>query len=179
LSRHAATTPTDAIMDTAQLLVYRFGPNSGFEGRVVGALERIEAGGAVRIAGALFLACDEESGELLAIDLKSEGAGGIVGPLLQFRLEPGERRRATERALSPDKGDVPAETLRQLERTLEPGEALVAVLLEHEWAHALEDAVARTGGTPLANEFVEATSLADLAPDLLAAATRSGARRTG
>ena len=68
----------------------------------MGALERIEAGGAVKIADALFVACDPETGELVAIDLKSDGAGGIVGPLLQFRLEPRERRRATERALSPD-----------------------------------------------------------------------------
>ena len=91
---------------------------------------------------------------------------------VQFRLEPGERRRATERALSPGECGVPAETLRQLKETLEPGAAIVAVLLEHEWAHALHDAVARTDGVPLANEFVDATTLGDLAPDLLAAATR-------
>ena len=48
------------------------------------------------------------------------------------------------------------------------------MLLEHAWAHALHDAVARTDGVPLANEFVDATTLSDLAPDLLAAATRSG-----
>ena len=162
-------------MQSAQLLVYRFGPNAGFEGRLVGALERIEAGGAVRIAGALFVARDADSGELVAIDLKGEGAGGIVGPLLQFRLEPTERRRATERALSPHGTGVPAETLHQLKDTLEPGAAVVAVLLEHTWAQALHDAVVRTDGTPLANEFVDATTLADLAQNLVAAATRSGA----
>ncbi len=159
-------------MRTAQLLVYRFGPDAGFEGRLVGALERIEAGGAVKIAGALFVACDPDSGDLVAIDLKGDGAGGIVGPLLQFRLEPSKRRRATERALSPSESGVPAETLRQLKETLEPGAAIVAVLLEHKWAHALHAAVARTEGVPLANEFVDATTLRDLAPDLLAAATR-------
>ena len=126
----------------------------------------------MRIAGALFVARDSDSGDLVAIDLKSDSAGGIVGPLLQFRLEPRERRRATERALSPGERGVPAETLRQLKETLEPGAAIVAVLLEHEWAHALHDAVARTAGVPLANEFVDATTLGDLAPDLLAAATR-------
>jgi hypothetical protein len=162
-------------MHTAQLLVYRFAPDAGFEGRLVGALERIEAGGAVRIAGALFLASDPESGELVAIDLQSHGAGGIVAPLLQFRLEPKERRRATERALSPHDGGVPAETLHRLKETLEPGAAMVAVLLEHAWAEALSDAVLRTEGTPLANEFVDAATLADVAPDLLAAANRSGA----
>ena len=161
-------------MQTAQLLVYRFAPDAGFEGQLVGALERIEAGGAVKIVDALFVASDPETGELVAIDLQSHGAGGIVAPLLQFRLEPRERHRATERALSPDETGVPAETLRQLKETLEPGAAIVAVLLEHEWAHALHDAVVRTDGVPLANEFVDATTLGDLAPDLLAAATRGG-----
>ena len=160
---------------TAQLLVYRFGPDADFEGRLLGALERIEAGAAVRIVDALFVANDPESGELVAIDLKSNGAGGIVAPLLRFRLEPGTRRRATERALAPHGSGVPAETLRRLGGTLEPGEALLAVLLEHAWAGALDDAVTRTGGLPLVNEFVDDTTLANLAPDLLAAATRADA----
>ena len=157
-------------MQTAQLLVYRFAPDARFEGQLVGALERIEAGGAVKIVDALYVARDPETGELVAIDLQSHGGGGFVGPLLQFRLEPRERRRATERALAPHDTGVPAETLHQLKDTLEPGAAMVALLLEHEWAQALDDAVARTAGTPLANEFVDSKTLADLAPDLLAAA---------
>jgi hypothetical protein len=52
---------------------------------------------------------------------------------------------------------------------------MVALLLQHEWAQALDDAVVRTAGTPLANEFVDSSTLADLASDLLAAAGHSGA----
>ena len=47
------------------------------------------------------------------------------------------------------------------------------MLLEHAWAVALDDAVTRAHGTPLASEFVDDTTLANLAPDLLAAATRA------
>jgi len=36
------------------------------------------------------------------------------------------------------------------------------VLLEHVWARALEDAMARTGGTRTASEFVSATRLSEL-----------------
>jgi hypothetical protein len=162
-------------VQTAQLLVYRFGPDASFEGRLVGALERIEAGAAVKIVDALFVSSDPDSGDLVAIDLGSNGAGGIVAPLLRFRLEPGTRRRATERALTPRESGVPPETLRELGATLEPGEAILAVLLEHAWAAALDDAVARTHGTPLANQFADDTTLANLAPDLLAAAARAGA----
>jgi hypothetical protein len=157
-------------VQTAQLLVYRFGPEARFEGRLVGALERIEAGGAVRIADALFVASDPDTGELVAIHLPSDGAGGIVAPLFRFRLEPAERRRATERALMDDGHGVPAEALHGLLATLEPGGSLVAVLLEHAWGHALADAVDRSDGTPLANEFVDGSTLADLTSDLLAAA---------
>jgi hypothetical protein len=155
-------------LPAAQLLVYRFGPGAAFEGRLVGALERIESGGALRILEALFVANDPETGELVVVDLQGD-SGGIVAPLLDFRLEPSKRRRATERALGSDRG-VPGEQLREIGKALEPGTAIVAVLVEHKWASALEDAVSRTGGTPLANSFVDSTELAELAPDLLAAA---------
>jgi hypothetical protein len=70
------------------------------EGRLVGALERIESGGALHVLDALFVASDPETGELVAIDLRG-GAGSILAELLDFRLDPASRRRATERALSP------------------------------------------------------------------------------
>jgi hypothetical protein len=161
-------------LPSAQLLVYGFGPDADFEGRLVGALERIESGGALRILEALFVANDPETGELVAADLRGD-SGGIVGPLIGFRFEPAARRRATERALDSDRGGVPAEALRELGKTLKPGAAMVAVLVEHKWAGALEDAVARTGGTPLTNSFVDTTALAELTPNLLAAAERTAA----
>ena len=66
------------------------------------------------------------------------------------------------------------ETLRELGDGLEPGAAVAAVLVEHTWARALDDAVERTGGATVADGFVEASELAELAPDLLAA-THGGA----
>ena len=162
-------------METAQLLVFRFGPDTRFEGQLVGALERIEAAGAAKVIDGLFVARDPESGELLAIDLQRNSAGLKVAPLLSFRLEPGERRQATERALSPNGSGVAAEVVEQLGATLEPGAALVALLLRHTWAQALDDAVARTDGTTLRNELVDGTTLSDLAPELLAAANGSRA----
>jgi hypothetical protein len=155
-----------------QLLVYRFGPDASFEGRLVGALERIESGGALRVLDVLFVQRDAETGELAAVGLQGD-AGGIVGPLLDFRLDPAKRVKATERALG-DASDVPAEALLELGKTLEPGAALAAVLVDHEWARAFEDAVSRTGGVPVASEFVEASALGELAADLLAAVGRGG-----
>jgi hypothetical protein len=157
----------------AQLLVYGFGPDADFEGRLVGALERIESGGALRILDVLFVRSGPETGELVAVGLRGSGAGGIVAPLLGFRLDPAERRRATERALS-DTSGVSDEKLRELGNALEPGAAMAAVLVEHVWARAFEDAASRTGGTPLSSTFVDTTTLAELAPDLLAAVRGRG-----
>ena len=115
----------------------------------------------------MFVRRDAESGDIDAIDLHGDGAGGVVAPLLNFRLDEGERRRATERTLR-----ATADVVRELGAALEPGGALAAVLVDHVWSTTLEDAVARTGGTRLASDFVDAAGLAELAAELLAAAGR-------
>jgi hypothetical protein len=154
-----------------QFLLYGFGPDADFEGQLVGALERVESGGALRILDVLFVRRDAESGDIVAVDLHGQGAGGVVAPLLGFRLDEAERRRVTERALAAGAG---AELLRELGATLEPGAALAAVLVEHVWREALDDAAARMGGTLLATDVVDATALADLGAELLSAAGHPG-----
>jgi hypothetical protein len=150
-----------------QLLLYGFGPDADFEGRLVGALERLESGGALRILDVLFVRRDAESGDIDAIDLHGDGAGGVVAPLLGFRLDEAERRRATERTLR-----ASADVVRELGGTLGPGAALAAVLVDHVWSGALDDAVSRTGGKLVVSDFVDATALAELGAELLAAAGR-------
>jgi hypothetical protein len=120
----------------------------------------------VRIVEALFLARDTDTGELAALDLYSRGAGSLVSPLLDFRLDPGERERATARAL-----EVGGDALREVGAALLPGAAITAVLVEHTWAQVLEDAVSRSGGTAAFNGFVATETLAD-AVDVLVAAAR-------
>ncbi len=152
-----------------QLLVYRFSADASFEGRLVGALERMESGGTLRIVEALFIAHDAETGELAAVDLRSRGAGSLVGPLIGFRLDPRERRKTTDKALAAG-GDA----LRELGAALAPGTAIAALLVEHTWARTLADAVAHSGGTPHSSGFVDASTLSELAPMLAAAANATG-----
>ena len=149
-----------------QLLLYRFEADANFEGRLVGALERMESGGALRIVEALFVSRDAETGELAALDLHSRGAGSLVSPLIGFRLDPRERARTTEKALAGPGG----EAIRALEAVMAPGTSIAAVLVEHTWARALADAIAQTGGTPLSGGFVEANTLSDLTPVMVTAA---------
>ena len=93
-------------MSATQLLVYGFGPGVQYEGRLVGALERIEGSGTLRIRDVLFVAKDPESGEVEAISLKGSSAGGLVAPLVGFRLDVAERRRATRRAMAGNRPGV-------------------------------------------------------------------------
>jgi hypothetical protein len=156
-----------------QLLIYRFGPTAAFEGQLVGALERLESGGAMKIVDLLFVGSDPSTGERFAIDMPRGGAAGIVAPLLGFRLDMTERRRLTRRARAA--GGERAELIDRLTDLLAPGEAAAALLIDHEWARVLADAVDRTGGTQVTNAFVERASLGTLAAEVLAAARQDSA----
>jgi exoribonuclease R len=145
-------------MPSRQLLAFGFDASAAFEGQLVGALERMESGGALRILDVLFVAADEETGELIAIDLQG-GTGGLTAKLLDFRLDPAARR-----------GKATSELARDLGAALQPGTALAAVLVEHTWSGVLDDAVSRVGGRSLAIEFVDASTLSELGDNLLRAA---------
>jgi hypothetical protein len=137
-----------------QLLAFRFGEGSQFEGQLVGALQRIESGGALRILAVLFVARDASTGEVTAVARESQSAAGMIGELISFRL--GDRDKETQVALEGDEAAV----VRELAATLEPGGAVAGVLVEHTWAQVLGEAVARIGG----EEVVSEPSLARDAP---------------
>ena len=155
-----------------QLLAYSFPPGSSFEGELVGALERIESGGALRILDALFVSREGDSGELVAVALGADGAAGAIGRLLSFRLDgQSSRAQATERVLRGPRGPL----ARSLAGRLEPGAALAAVLVEHTWARQLDDAAGRIGGRPLASAFVEAQDIGSVWAELPADVAARGA----
>jgi hypothetical protein len=146
-----------------QLLVYRFAGDASFEGQLVGALQRIEVGAAVRVLDGLFVGRDPESGEVIAASLSAVASSGMVASLAGFRLDRARREEATSRVLSGPDG----EQIKALAMTLGTGEALFAVLLEHVWAQALADAVSRVGGTSIgAGAFVDAGSISELLPQI-------------
>ena len=68
-------------MASRQLLAYTFGSDSRFEGQLVGALERIESDGAMRVLDALFVVREPDSGELSAFSLAARAEWNEVpGP---------------------------------------------------------------------------------------------------
>ena len=155
-------------MAAPHLLVYKFGASTNFEGRLVGALERIDAAGESRVLDGLFVANDTDTGELVAIDLRSGRSGGTVARFLTFRLDPGARRDATKKALG-ESGSVPADVVRSVGGALDPGHALLALLVDGTEPQDMQAAVARIGGQTLSAGPVEAASLAELVVELLAA----------
>ena len=155
---------------TMQLLAFRFDASAAYEGRLVGALERMESGGALRVAEVLFVRREPESGELAAVSGRGRGQGSLVASLLGFRLEPAERQRATEKARRAVQLADGRDPLEELAEDLPPGGAVAAVLIEHRWAEALNAAVGEMGGRDLLGEFVDATELSELLPQIMSAA---------
>jgi hypothetical protein len=155
---------------SAQLLTVHLGPEAAFEGQLLGALQRLESGGTLRILDVLFVQNDRETGELVAANLRGDGTGRIVSPLVSFRLDPSERRRITEEALAGRAGGVSGDTVRAIGEALAPGASVAAVLIDHRWLQPMEDAAARAGGTLSASRFLDVDDLDPLVPELLAAA---------
>ena len=153
-----------------QLLVYRFSADASFEGRLVGALERMESGGTLRIVEALFIAPRRR-------DRRARRRRSAQPRRRQPRRPadrlPARSARAPQRR--PTKRSRPAaDALRELGAALAPGTAIAALLVEHTWARTLADAVAHSGGTPHSSGFVDAATLSELAPMLAAAASATG-----
>ena len=154
--------------EPAHLRVYRFDPGAVFEGALISAIERIEVGQDAALLDALFVRRDAETGALEAVDLGSGGADATFASLLDFRLDPGRRRAITERTLAEHRGGVPRPVIESIAATLEAGAAILAAL-QTGTATVLEDAVARCGGRRVADDPVDARSLAQVGPHLSAA----------
>ena len=150
-----------------QLLVYGFHADPNFEGRLVGALERMESGGALRIVEAH-----------LRRPRCRDGRARGHRPAQPRRRQPGvaadrlpARIRASGRA-GRDVRSRPSAATRFARSALRsrPAPRSRRCCVEHTWARALADAMSQSGGTPVSSGFVEAETLSDLTPLLVAAA---------
>lgn len=151
-----------------QLLAFRLERGAALEGHLLGALERIESGGALRVLDVLFVGRDAENGELFAAKASGRAGGGLI-TLLDLRLDRRKWAAATRKALSAYDRGGEANPLEQLAARLEPGAALAVVLVEHAWRGVVDDAARRSGGACVLDERVGETAIADLGPALIAA----------
>jgi hypothetical protein len=153
----------------AHLRVYRFDPGAIFEGGLIGAFERINLGRDTKLLDALFVAHDQASDALAAIDLAGGGAGGTFASMLDFRLDADRRRAITERTLAEHRGGVPRPLIEAVAATLDVGAAILAILHTGGPPTVLDEAVARSQGRLISKDAVDAQALAQAGPQLLAA----------
>jgi uncharacterized membrane protein len=159
-----------------QLLVLGFN-KPDFQGEVLKELDRLKANKVVRVIDALVVHKDAE-GEVKVLkrtDLNAKEAqefGAVVGALIGLGVA-GEEGAAAGATLGAEAGgdgvdvfseeeawdvvdDIPADT------------AAAVILLEHQWAIPLRDAIIRTGGFRISDGFVHPEDL--VAVGLIAAA---------
>jgi hypothetical protein len=156
----------------ARLRMCRFQPGTVFEGGLVGAIERMQLGGEAQLLDAVFVMRDAESGAVHAIDLATGGAGSTFAALLDFRLDPDRRRALTESTLAEHSGGVSRPVIEAIAATLEAGAAVLAILDTGGSAPVLEDALARCGAQVIADEPIDARTLAQAGSRLRAAVGR-------
>lgn len=155
--------------EATHLRVYSFDPGAVFEGGLLGGIERMQLGHDGVLLDALFMRRDPSSGALDAVDLATGGGDATLASLLDFLLDPRRRRSITERTLAEHPGGVPRPLMEAMGATLEAGAAIFAILATGGTPTVLEEAVTRCGGRALAVEPIDARSLAQVGPRLLAA----------
>jgi hypothetical protein len=152
-----------------EILVFAFeAPAARLEGELIGALERAEAGGALRILEIFAVGREDVSGEPWAVHATGD-RGGMFGVLVDARLDAGQRRRSTAAVL--EGGGNEQDAVHELLGILPAGASVVATTVEHVWHSALTTAVRRGGGWLVADDVC-----GDL-PDTLAAEVLSVLRR--
>jgi DNA-binding NarL/FixJ family response regulator len=132
-----------------QMIALSFSRDAGAEDRILAEVDRLRGRGVLRLLDMLFVARsqdgsierltigdDEDFGSLLAAVVPVAGGGPAVAA-------PADGLAAFDPA-----------SAQALADALEPGTALAFLLVEHDWAAPLFDAIAETGGTLIGEGFL-------------------------
>lgn len=132
-----------------QVIAVSFRPGSDFQGRVLHEVDRLQGRGVLRLLDMLFLAKDED-GTIEPVVLAGDDQD--FGVLLSS-IVPLTGGAPVERSEDDIPGFEPADAWA-LAESLAPGTALAFLLIEHNWAQPLFDAIADTGGVLLSEGFL-------------------------
>jgi hypothetical protein len=128
-----------------QFIAVGFPEDATYEGRVIAEIERIEAGGSLRVLDVLFVRKDPDTGALQTMDVQSEQLQALAGTVTL-----GVSRREIEGV-----GDE-----------LAPGQAAGMILVEHVWARDLAEAIESTGGGILAQGLLGPDAMEEIVAEL-------------
>src|SRR3954462_1703827 len=155
-----------------QLIVLGF-PQPNFRGEIIAELERLRANDTVRVIDALVVYKDLD-GELEAehlsnlskddvIELDSKVAA-LIG--LGFAGDAGAEAGAEVGAEAGSRGEnllgLSLDDEWDVLEEIPPGSAAALILLEHQWAVPLRDAVARAGGFRISDGFISPLDLVEI-----------------
>jgi DNA-binding NarL/FixJ family response regulator len=119
------------------------------EARLLAEVGRIEGRGVLRVLDMVFLAKGPE-GTVQGLEVgDGEDFGSLLGSVSPFGTGNGSRPAAGNGAAGSAGAAVQA-----LADSLEPGNAVALLLVEHLWAGPLVDAVSAAGGTLISDDFL-------------------------
>lgn len=152
-----------------QLIVLGF-PNPDFHGEIIAELERLRASDTVRVIDALA-AYKDDAGDVEVVHLSNLSRdeavelGSVIGALIGLGedAEAGMMEGAVEGTeataegidLLGDAGDW------DILDDIPNGSAAALILLEHQWAVPLRDAIARAGGYRISDGFISPLDLVE------------------
>ena len=133
-----------------QLIALTFRLEADAESRLLAEVDRIKGRGVLRVLDMVFVAKGRDGTvEALAVG-DDEDFGSLLAGIAPFGAENGGRRAVGNGAA----GEPAGSGVDALVNSVEPGNAVAFLLVEHLWAGPLVDAVSAAGGVLISDDFL-------------------------
>ena len=134
-----------------QLIALTFRLGADAESRLLAEVDRIEGRGVLRVLDLVFVAKGQDGTvEGLAVG-DDEDFGSLLAGIAPFGAENGASAAGNGTASEPGSGVAAVQALAD---SVEPGNAVAFLLVEHLWAGPLVDAVSAAGGALISDDFL-------------------------
>jgi len=148
-----------------QVLVLGYGPDADFTGEALDELRKLREHDIVRVVDLLFVAKDE-NGDVAKVEISDieelTELGAVAGALIGFGAAgaAGAEVGAVAGAVAASDGVMYDEAdVWYIADAIPPGMSAAVAVLEHRWAIPLRDAIERSGGVALADEWIHPEDL--------------------
>jgi len=136
-----------------QLIALTFRLDADAESRLLAEASRIEGRGVLRVLDMVFVAKGQD-GTVEGLEVgDDEDFGSLLTSISPVGAQNGDRRAAGNGAAREPAGSGMA-AIQDLANSLEPGNAVAFLLVEHLWAGPLVDAVSAVGGALISDDFL-------------------------
>ena len=133
-----------------QLIALTFRLGADAESRLLAEVDRIKGRGVLRVLDMVLVAKGRD-GTVEALEVgDGEDFGSLLAGIAPFGAENGGRQAAGDGAA----GEPAGSGVDALVNSVEPGNAVAFLLVEHLWASPLADAVSAAGGALISDDFL-------------------------